>query len=395
MKNAVSIEFVSAHRLDDVRRLALQAARYPDVDMPWALDQIQGWQTARHKLPSWAATEGIVYPPHLSMEQCSSEFTARYKAEVAARIAGADARKLVDLTGGFGIDFSFMSRKFDEAVYVERQEQLCAIVRHNVQRLDLQHVAVLQGDATDYLHQLDHASVLFLDPARRDANGAKTVGISDCTPDVMTMKEELLGKSDHVMLKLSPMLDWHQAVSDLGCVAELHIVSVANECKELLLVLSPVASETLRVYCVNDDTVFEADDATVDEAVTTAADVVAGNFLYEPNASIMKAGCFGLLCRRYGVGALSVNSHLLVSPHLVDDFPGRKFQVQAVCSMNKKALRQALAGVTQANIAVRNFPQTAEALRRRLKLKDGGSLYLFATTLSDGSHVLIINKKMA
>ena len=395
MKNAVSIAFARAHRLDDVRRLALQAARYPDVDMPWALDQIQGWQTARHKLPSWAATDGIIYPPHLSMEQCSSEFTARYKADVAARIAGTGARRLVDLTGGFGIDFSSMSRRFGEAVYVERQEPLCEIMRHNIQRLDLRHVEVIQGDGIDYLHKLDHASVIFLDPARRDANGAKTVGISDCTPDVMTVKEELLGKSDHVMLKLSPMLDWHQAVSDLGCVTELHIVSTANECKELLLVLSSVAPEALQVYCVNDGLVFVDDDATVEKAVTMAAGVAAGDFLYEPNASVMKAGCFGLLCRRYGVGALSANSHLLVSPRLVDDFPGRKFQVQTVCSMSKKVLRQTLTGVTQANIAVRNFPLTAQELRRRLKLKDGGTLYLFATTLSDGSHVLIINKKIA
>jgi hypothetical protein len=387
-------EFIKNNADGDVRQLALQASRHPDVDMPLALDQIAGRQTARCKLPSWASVDGILYPPHISMEQCSSEFTARYKASVAARITDGDAHKLVDLTGGFGIDFSFMSRSFDEAVYVERQEHLCNVARHNFQLLDMSHIKVVCGDSADYLHTLDHASLIFLDPARRDANGGKTVAISDCTPDVMALKDELLEKADHVMLKLSPMLDWHKAVTDLGCVAELYIVSVANECKELLLVLSSASTSELRICCVNDESVFDYDESTADGLLSIAKEVTAGTFLYEPNASVMKAGCFSRLCSRYGVKALECNSHLFVSPEKISLFPGRGFRIDAVSTMNKKELKQVLSSIDRANVAVRNFPLSADNLRKRLKLKDGGGVYIFATTLSDHRHVLLICSKI-
>ena len=243
-----------------VRLLALQAPRYPDIDMPFLLDQITGWQTARTKLPSWVANEDILYPPHLSMEQCSSEQTAMYKARLANRLADsidsvsssalADSsspstpfsvsspsspsaynrlsphdssrsiqphslprrdlgRFLCDLTGGFGVDFSFMARGFERAVYVERQAALCETARHNFHALGLEHVEVVNADGTEYLHQLAHASVIFLDPARRNEQGGKTVLISDCTPDVLALEEELLEKAGAVVIKLSPMLDWH------------------------------------------------------------------------------------------------------------------------------------------------------------------------------------------
>ena len=386
-------EFIDSNADGDVRRLALQAARYPDVDMPVALDQIAGRQTARGKLPSWAAIDGIVYPPHLSMEQCSSEFTARYKARVAARIAGSVRERLVDLTGGFGIDFSFMSRCFDEAVYVEMQERLCDGARHNFRLLGMNNTEVVCGDGTDFLHTLDHSSLVFLDPARRDANGEKTVAISDCMPDVLVIKDELLNKSGHVMLKLSPMLDWHKAVVDIGSVSELHIVSAANECKELLLVLSKSYAGELHVYCVNDGAVFDYTETACPDVVPVAPEVTAGAYLYEPNASIMKAGCFSRLCETYHVRALGNNSHLFVSPDKIDGFPGRGFHVNAVSTMNKKELKKNISGMAKANVAVRNFPMSADDLRKRLKLGDGGSIYIFATTAGERNHILLICEK--
>lgn len=424
-----------------MRLLALQSHRYPDIDMPYLLNQLTGWQTARTKLPSWAAKEDIIYPPHLSMEQCSSEQTAEYKAQLVARLVGVESLvssdlnnecsrpsavekaipkqqenhvqksfegSFCDLTGGFGVDFSFMSRRFERAIYVEQQEELCEVARHNFRALGLTQAEVVNGDGTAYLHQLDHVAVIFLDPARRNEQGGKTVLISDCTPDVLTLEEELLEKADTVVIKLSPMLDWHRAVDELNrlgnVVSEVHIVSVRNECKELLLVLQRTKGETdgktatekaLQVFCVNDNNIVSY---SLDEALSVSQRLLlaapkAGQYLYEPNASLMKAGCFSLLTVRYSLSALSLNSHLFVSDEAIDAFPGRKFRITAVSSFNKKELRHSLSGIDKANLAVRNFPMSVAELRKRLKIKEGGDVYLFATTDAESNHLLFVCKK--
>ena len=423
--------------------LALQSHRYPDIDMPFLLDQLAGWQTACTKLPSWAANEDIIYPPHLSMEQCSSEQTAEYKTRLVARLVGVEnfvtsalnndcknssvveetkpmtqqacAKKVwggsfCDLTGGFGVDFSFIARSFKRAIYVEQQEKLCELARHNFHALGLTQAEVVNADGTAYLHQLDHVSVLFLDPARRNEQGGKTVLISDCTPDVLALEEELLEKADTVVIKLSPMLDWHRAVDELNrlgnVVREVHIVSVRNECKELLLVLQRTKGETddktatekaLQVFCVNDESIISY---SLDEALSVSQRLLsavpeAGQYLYEPNASLMKAGCFALLTARYPLSALSLNSHLFVSEEAINEFPGRKFEIAAVSSFNKKELRRSLSGIDKANLAVRNFPVSVAELRKRLKIKEGGDIYLFATTDAESNHLLFVCKKTA
>lgn len=249
-------EFVKQFRQADPRKLALQASRYPDVDMPYALNQIQGWQTALRKLPSWAACDGVVYPPHLNMEQCSSEATARYKQQVARRwaerIPNASRTSMTDLTGGFGVDFSFTSRCFDCATYVERNASLCEVVGANLPRLGIRNAHVKCAEAEAVLKQTELQTMIFLDPARRDEHGAKTVLIADCTPDVCQLLPSLMQKSQFVMLKLSPMLDWHKAIVDLdGKVREVHIVSADGECKELLLVLAPDGKPEVQVFCVD------------------------------------------------------------------------------------------------------------------------------------------------
>lgn len=399
--------------------LAFQSHRYPDVDMPYLLNQIAGWQTAKTKLPAWAANEDIIYPPHLSMEQCSSEQTAGYKLQLAARLlitatGGNDASHalsqivpeslLVDLTGGFGVDFSFISRCFERAVYVEQQEKLCEVAQHNFQVLGLSQVEVVHADSTEYLHSLSHATLIYLDPARRNEQGGKTVLINDCTPDVITLESELLEKADTVMIKLSPMLDWHRAVDELNrigdVVREVHIVSVRNECKELLIIIKQKSNdgkaEPLRIVCVNDGnaisyTALEAKDM---QQKVIASPPIAGQFLYEPNTSLMKSGCFALLTERYDVAAVDVNSHLFVSETLTTDFPGRSFEITAVSSFNKKEVRRTLSGITKANIAVRNFPMSVADLRKRLKLKEGGDVYLFATTDALGNHLLLVCRKV-
>ena len=397
MMNEATLNYVRQHADDDVSQLALRGSKDSDVDLTWALQQIRGRQQARRKLPSWAALDAIVYPPHLNMEQCSSEPTARYKADLCRRLL-ADApspTSLLDLTGGFGVDFAFMQQAFDEATYVERDAQLCAVSSQNFATLGLTRVSCVAADAADYLAHIDDGrrlSLIYLDPARRDDHGARTFGIADCTPDVLRLMPLLTQRADRLMLKLSPMLDWRKAVSDLGPgrVAEVHIVSLQNECKELLVVLSPNIDETA-VFCVNDGRIFQltAAEASLPAPIADAPAVGPGSCLYEPNASLMKCGCFGAIARRYALTQLGRDSHLFVAPHRVDDFPGRQFVVDAVSTLNRRDLRQALDGLTRANIATRNFPLTVAELRRRLKLADGGDVYLFATTLADAAHVLI------
>ena len=492
--NQATLDFIRQHQDDDVRQLAFLGSKYPEVDMPFALDQIRGRKMARVKLPRWASIDGIIYPPHISMEQCSSEQTALYKAELAARLLGlspsssengeekekesenasnlhlseicefagkgavdsefakneATCKKqqilteseenvneikekphggdfseetgFVDLTGGFGVDFSYIASRLGvKSMYVERQAHLCEAAKENFGRLGLKNAIVKNGDGIEVLHSFaskkeaaasdslgiteDQSQsllktnlglkLIFIDPARRDDAGNKVVSLKDCTPDVTLLQEEMLSKADYVIIKLSPMLDWHRAISELSHVREVHIISVNNECKELLLVLSARNMGNLRIYCVNDAQSFVCDEldmesSSVKIALSTLEEM---QYLYEPNASLMKAGCFGVLSGRYDARMLSKNSHLFVSQTPIEAFPGRSFRIIAVSSFNKKELKRHLSGITKANIATRNFPLSVAELRKRLKLKDGGEIYIFATTLSDESHVLVITEK--
>lgn len=492
--NQATLDFIRQHQDDDVRQLAFLGSKYPEVDMPFALDQIRGRKMARVKLPRWASIDGIIYPPHISMEQCSSEQTALYKAELAARLLGlspsssengeekekesenasnlhlseicefagkgavdsefakneatcekqqilteseenvneikgephggdfSEETGFVDLTGGFGVDFSYIASRLGvKSMYVERQAHLCEAAKENFGRLGLKNAIVKNGDGIEVLHSFaskkeaaasdslgiteDQSQsllktnlglkLIFIDPARRDDAGNKVVSLKDCTPDVTLLQEEMLSKADYVIIKLSPMLDWHRAVSELNCVQEVHIISVNNECKELLLVLSARNMGNLRIYCVNDAQSFVCEESDMESSSVKIAPFTLEEmqYLYEPNASLMKAGCFSVLSERYGARMLSKNSHLFVSREPIAVFPGRSFRIIAVSSFNKKELKRHLSGITKANIAIRNFPLSVAELRKRLKLKDGGETYIFATTLSDESHVLVITEK--
>ena len=417
MMNQATQDFIRQHQDEDVRQLAFLGSKNPEVDMPFALDQIRGRKMARAKLPLWANIDGIIYPPHISMEQCSSESTALYKAELAARLLGLPASSsseeigFVDLTGGFGVDFSYIASRLGmSSMYVERQAHLCEAAKENFERLGLKNAIVKNEDGIEVLHSLKELKLIFIDPARRDDAGNKVVSLKDCTPDVTVLQEEMLLKADYVIIKLSPMLDWHRAISELSHVREVHIISVNNECKELLLVLSArnlgdmEASSAdgevkhagnLRIYCVNDAQSFVCDELDMESSPVRIAPPVLEEmqYLYEPNASLMKAGCFGVLSDRYDARMLSKNSHLFVSQAPIEAFPGRSFRIIAVSSFNKKELKRHLSGITKANIATRNFPLSVAELRKRLKLKDGGEIYIFATTLSDESHVLVITEK--
>ena len=418
-----TINFVCKHANDDVRKLALSAKRVEGLDLSFALDQIAGRQKARTKLPSWFAmadkTMGedksldeahfLVFPPHISMEQCSSEQTAKYKKSVLDRVLAVvlDQSRLrnahfIDITGGFGVDFSYLAQGFAEATYVERQEHLCEIARHNFPLLGLPKANVICKELESPLQLQSlgadsQETVVFIDPARRDTNGNRTYAIGDCTPNILDFIGELLKKTAVVMVKLSPMLDWHQTVEDINrasssgnAVREVHIVSTQNECKELLLVLSERYESALEVYCANDDEVFVFTPGKANNSISESKNAVK---FFVPNASVMKAGCFSELESRFGIKQIASNSHLFVGSEDVEDFPGRVFNILSVTTMNKKELKKALDGIDRANISTRNFPLSPEQLRKRLKIKDGGDVYLFATTTDDEEHVIYVTGK--
>lgn len=401
MPNEATLNFAALHANDDVRRLALQTVADPNIDLPAALQQIEGRQLARRKLPSWAERDGLLFPPRLSMEQCSSEATARYKRQLVKRLLHSTATDsevpsgtLTDLTGGFGVDFSFLAPLFERAVYVERLPHLCRTAEHNFKVLGISQAEVANRDAESHLQNMTMADVIFIDPARRDGGGRKTVAIADCEPNLERLQTLLRQKSRFTLIKLSPMLDIHVALQRLQGISQVHVVSVAGECKELLLVMQDDDGvETPAMHAVNmtekeTETPFVF---TWDEENTASCTYARepGRYLYEPNASLLKAGAHRIIGARFGLAKLHPNSHLYTADRLVTGFPGRTFLVESASGFGKKEIKALLKDTPKANLTVRNFPTQTTELRKRLRLTDGGDIYLFATTLADGRHTLI------
>lgn len=439
--NSPTQVYIRQHINEDVRQLALRPVP-TGVNLRQALQQIEGRQLATRKLPSWAATDGLLFPPHLALEQCSSEGTAGYKRLVVSRLVsslnhsalgGSTAApvdggaveaasttahshssltsttpfpatsRFADLTGGFGVDFAALAPLFEQAIYVERQSDLCDLVRHNLPLLGLPHAEVLCAESEEALPAIGAATLLFIDPARRDGAGRKVTLISDCSPDLIALQPHLLEQSRFVMAKLSPMLDITAALRSLHSVAEVHVVSVGGECKELLFILAAAVADAtptaVPITCVDIPSgVSQPAVAALPTFVFTQAEeataplLLADNveqYLYEPHASILKAGAFKTVCHRYPVRKLSRDAHLYTSASLVADFPGRIWRVIAHSSFAKHALKAVLGGATAADITVRGFPLTVGALRQQLHLREGGQLQLIATTLADGQRRLI------
>ena len=384
-------DFINRHANADVRTLALQGRKNPEVDIEQAIRQIAGRRVMAEKVPSWSVVEGLRYPRHLSLEQCSSEATAHYKASLVT------GESLADLTGGFGIDCAFLSQKFAQATYVEQQEELCELANHNFPLLNLPHITVCNEDGVGYLWRMKPIDMLFIDPARRNEQGGKTVSISDCEPDVSALESLLISKAKRVLIKLSPMLDLTLALRDMPHTQEAHIISVNNECKELLLMVGQEQSRKVTIQCINltsqgaQKFKFTREEEQLTNCTYTEQ---TETYLYEPNASILKAGAFRTIAATYHIKKLHPNSHLYTSNELVENFPGRTFRIIATGSLNKKDLKELMQGATKANITVRNFPATVAELRKRTKLTDGGDIYLFATTLFNEQKILIRGEKL-
>ena len=435
-------EFVRKHLNDDVNKLAL--SKFPEeIDKQFVIRQIQARQVLSKKLPSWAESDELVFPKKLSLEQCSSELTAKYKALLLSTNPHESSRKisdnscilvdekeirvntcrsvekkgiLVDLTGGMGVDTSFLSDNFDKTYYVEMQEELCDIARHNFKILN-KNIEVVNDNAEHFLTTCGEVDCIYLDPARRDEYGRKMVSLHDCSPDVAELQDVLFEKAKTVMVKLSPMLDIDIVKKELKNIKEIHIVAVKNECKEILVILGQQTTDNgqqsssithgsqLIATDLRENWNFSFTEDEEHNAEWTLADKV-GRYLYEPGAAFMKAGCFKLLSQKYNLDKLHRNSHLYTSDELVADFPGRIFEVINVVPFDKKAKKnlwettslssQLIAHGSQpkASIAVRNFPLSAEELKKNLGLQDGGDFYIFGTTMKGEKKIVVLTMKL-
>lgn len=390
--NTATRDFIESHLKDDVRQLALQ--KFPeDVDKTLVLNQIEARQLLSKKVPSWASNPDLLFPKHLSIEQCSSELTAKYKSSI---IGGGDT--FVDLTGGLGVDSYFLSEKFKTSYYVENQKELCDLAKHNFAVLGRK-ITIVNSDAETFLNQNLKYDLVFIDPARRDIYNRKMVSLHDCTPDVVDLLETHDRASLHgvtVMIKLSPMLDISMIINELPNIAEIHIVAVKNECKEILVLLRPdyngnplvISTEAKR----SGEILFKFKQNEEQSAIPTFATTIK-KYLYEPNAAIMKAGAFKLVSQRFGIDKLHINSHLYTSDNLIPDFPGRVFEVVGFAPFSKKIKKELLKDVTEASVVVRNFPLSANELRKSLNLKESDENFVFGTTMQGEKKVLLLCKR--
>jgi len=403
MAKEISLEmeaFIHEHAEDNVQSLALQAVRFPHINMKMAVTQIAARQTARIKLPTWWSIQDIHYPQQLPMEQCSSEVTARYKAALIPDIFKEGC--MTDLSGGFGIDFCCIGKKFAQATYVERQESLCHLAEHNFPLLQLPHAHIVHADSVEYLQSISKQQLLFIDPARRDAQGHKTIAISDCDPDITRIAPLLLSKAEWVMIKFSPMLDLSQAIKQLPHIKEIHVVAVNGECKELLLILTGMYNAEPKITCINlpatlekawpSPFIFTIEEE--EESCKCSYSNQLEKYLYEPHAAILKAGAFRTIAQRYYLKKLHPNSHLYTSDQLIEDFPGRSFETVEQGGFNKQEIKNLLSHIKKANLTIRNFPASVAELRKKLKLAEGGDDYLFATTLGNGEKQWILCRKI-
>jgi 16S rRNA G966 N2-methylase RsmD len=393
MLNTATQQFIREHLRDDVRQLALQSHRYPslDIDFLLALTQISGRQQIEHKIPSWYSNDNLLYPKRLSLEQSSSETMAKYKSTLLS------GNTLADLTGGLGVDTAFLAPNFSTVYYVEQQTALAAIAQSNFKSLNLNQIQVFGTDNKIFLETMPAVDCIFIDPARRSDTGKKVCLIEDCEPDLLEIQDLLLQKAQRILVKLSPMLDIQAACKVLKNISEIHVVGVENECKELLFLIEKEIITNPKIVCVNlrkkgnQTDIFDFPEEKQAQIPFVSE---LKNYLYEPNVAILKAGMYKLLGLRYGLEKLHPDSHLYTSESLVSGFPGRAFQIENVFSFQKQELKTHLQSIRQANVVVRNFPLSVAGLRKKLNLKEGGDIYLFATTLTNERRVLVLGRKL-
>ena len=384
--NKEYIDFAKEHEGEDTARLLLSAARYPAIDMPAAVQQIEGLRTAREKWPRLVQCETYLYPPRLNREQASSETTARYKADLLATLHPSPAN-LADLTGGMGMDTMAFAQVEEQVDYVERDPQLCTLMEHNLKALGIDNVRVHCADSIEWLTQQEKAfDIIYIDPARRATSGHKVSVFEDCTPNLLEHLELIRTHCHKLLIKASPMIDIDLAVRQLGTVEKVHIVAVKGECKEVLFVCG-ASCVAPQISCVAIDKANDVAGTTTltftREEESRAEGCYAervGRYLYEPDAAVMKGGPYKLLCQWYKLGKLARNSHLYTSDQRVEGFPGRVFEVLQEAKLNKKEI-QTLIPEGKAHVVTRNYPLEAAVLQHQLGLTEGGDKFVIATSM--------------
>ena len=382
--------FMREHALDDPHQLVLKAHRYPDLPIAAIAEQLQARRKAQPKLPEWFATEGIIFPPTLSMEQCSSEATARYKSSLLR------GQRLIDLTGGAGVDTYYLNQSFGQADYVEQDGRLAQLARHNFAVLGASSIRVHSTSAEDFLVALSEpVDVIYLDPARRNAQARKVFQLADSAPNVLELQDALLAKAATVLLKTAPLLDIRAAVQELKNVSQVHVVAVRNEVKEVLYRLDREPADGPEITAINLQSLGEEPFSFLrsQEAHAEVAYADPMTYLYEPNAALMKAGAFKLIAQRFGLSKLHPNTHLYTSDEPIADFPGRAFQCRAVVPYQKKSVRKHVPD-GRASITTRNFPDAVAIVRKKLGLDDGGNLYLFAVRSANEQLRIVVTEKV-
>jgi len=381
-------DFISKNKTANLSKLILKGSPFKDVSIQEIAIQIAGLSKAKSKLPTWFITKNTLYPPNLNLEQTSSEKTAQYKASLV------EGKKLIDLTGGFGIDTYFFAEKFREVIHCELNPELSEIAQHNFGILNTRNIKCFAGDGIEFLKTSEqHFDWIYLDPSRRGDTGGKVFQLSDCTPNAAAHLELFFQKADHIMIKTSPLLDLKAGIAELKNVSEIHIVAVNQEVKELLWILNKKASEEIKVKTIhfqkNTTQTFETNFSDSQSKLPLSLPL---NYLYEPNPAIMKSGMFRDLAEQTETFTLHSNSHLFTSTDL-KNFPGRSFEILEVLPYNKKLLKQRLI-IKKANVTTRNFPKPVAEIRKELKIQDGGDSYLFFTTDLNEKKIVVVCKKV-
>ncbi len=375
----------------DLHSFSLNLSKQNQSNKDFIIRQISGRKKVKYKIPSFYNTIEIQYPLNLSVEQSSSEQTSIYKSSLV------EGENFIDLTGGFGVDFAFISRKFQKSTYVERQSELCKIAEHNFKVLGIDNFEIINLDSIEYLKQINYVDLIYLDPHRRSKTGNKTFQIADCEPNLNEIMDELMSKSKICMVKLSPMLDIQLALKDLKYAFEIHIISVDNECKELVFLNSLLPSSNVKIQTVNfqkSGKIQHLEYDITEEKLASATIKSISNYLYEPNSSILKAGAFKLISKRFNIDKLNINTHIYTSAELIENFPGRSFEIIDVKPYNKETIRSISSKYPKANISTRNFPLKAEEIRKKTKIIEGGEIYIFACRDNQEESQLIICRKI-
>ncbi|MCP4520537.1 MAG: class I SAM-dependent methyltransferase [Cytophagales bacterium] len=383
--NSTISQFIEENWHEDITKLALKLSK-TDLPKDYILNQINGKQKAKQKLPTWFENNKLIYPKKISVEQASSEETAKFKASLI------QGKTLVDLTGGFGVDDYYFSQQFEKVFHCELSQELSEIVNHNVNVLGVDNLKCIHGDSLEFLKTVEKVDAVFVDPARRNDVNEKVFRFQDCLPNIVENIDLLFSKTSQILVKASPMVDISQGVEELQYVKKVFVIAVRNECKEILFLLEKKHQGTFEIECVElFPTVQKYAFSVEEEKQLSISFSQPKQYLYEPNTSILKGGAFKSITT-CGITKLGINSHLYTSENLVEDFMGRSFEIQEVCAFSKKEFAKKVG--KKANITVRNFPYSVQEIRKKTKVKDGGDLYVFCTTNYEEKPIVIICQKL-